>query len=237
MMGFHQRRSLHDQQLEYLVKNNYAFFRCPIYPVDQELAPLRDLSKQALSPEEWDARWNTALIGNPFWNDLLNQFGGQAINHLTFLQKIGDFVLDINGIWHVIDLKTSDRTSSIYYVNFDSFVALRMIPWELRRNAHILFYNDAYKTYYIGPFRELKFDTCYYHYPELTDERRSEVENYLVNHIPTVNHSECDDDMDRTSNVYLSIDINSEFNRQYIFQLHDYISRLKTFQNPFIGSF
>jgi hypothetical protein len=229
-MSMNKRRKLHDQVITYLNENNYDYFQCGMYLVDPKMAPLRDLLKKEMSLEEKDLVWAAALSNNRFYNDLRFRFGGNSIHTPLFIEKIGDFILDLNSTWHLVELKTSKSLSSVYNFNYDSFVALRQIPWTQRKFVHILFYNDAYKTYYMAPFSELKFDPCYYHFPEISSERKVEVENYLVNHLAQVNKGEVDEDIDRATNVYLTVDINSEANRQVVQPLHEYMGTLK-YQN------
>lgn len=209
------RARIHDSLLNYFSTNAYNIFGGNIHLIDPQIAPLRQLLNQDLPLDHRDMIWDLAISQNNFYEELLRRFG-KSIHNALFIKKVGDFILDINSVWYFIEVKTSTRASTIYNFNFDSFVALRQLPLEVRKYMHILFYNDFYKTYYIAPFNELKFNTSYYHFPELTQERKHEVEEFLINHIPEINFGQSDNDINRNTNVYLSIDIFSEANRKVI---------------------
>ena len=220
------RAQLHDSLLNYMSSHAYNLFGGHVHLIDPQIAPLRELLNQELPSKQRDTIWNLAISQNKLYDELLRRFGN-SIHNALFIKKVGDFVLDINSIWHLIEVKTSTRASGIYHFNFDSFAALRRLPREVRKYVHILFYNDVFKTYHLAPFNEIKFDPIYYHFPELSLERKNEVEEFLINHVPTVNVGQVDNDIERKTNVYLSIDIYSEENRKVVCPIEQYLDKLK----------
>lgn len=130
-----KRAQLHDNLVNYLSINAYNFFGGNIHLIDPQIAALRELLKQQLPIEQKNKIWNSAIEQNNLYKKLLEIFGPSIHNEL-FIKKFGDFVLELNSVWHIIEVKTSARASGVYYVNFDCFAVLRRIPLEVRKYIH-----------------------------------------------------------------------------------------------------
>jgi hypothetical protein len=231
-MNFNNRVELHDQVLQYLLNNNYYYFQSPMYLIDKELAPLREVIRRYgnSSPEEYNLYWNAAYETNNFYKQLLRQFS-YNIHKVDFINKAGDFIIDINTVWHMIELKTTENENDIYNFNFDSFKAYDSLPTEIRSLIHILFYNSSNNCLWIARFNDLKFQNKCYVYPEIDPQRyniiRSDNRFYDIefnNNPNVVPH------IDKTQNAYFKIDLHEQ-QAGVLSTIPEHINKLKVQYN------
>lgn len=211
-MYINNRAELHDTTLQHLLNNNYHYFKAPMYLIDQELNPLREVIKNysAGSAEEYNLVWKAAWNTNEFYQELHQRFS-QHINNTNFISKAGDFIIDINNDWHMIELKTTTKGNDIYNFNFDSFRAYNSLPLELRNFIHILFYNDLNKSFWIGRFNDLKFQSTCYVYSEISPERHYFIRSYdKFYDIKYNDNQNVAPHIDKTQNAYVKIDLNEQ---------------------------
>ncbi|MGO1059504.1 hypothetical protein ACTL32_10280 [Planococcus sp. FY231025] len=211
-MNFEKRSELHDSTLQYLVNNSYNNFRAPLYPMDQELQPLREVIKNYSnsSIEEYNLVWNAALATNTFYQELYRRFTPQ-IHHAEFIKKAGDVILDINDMWHIIELKTTTNAEEIYCINFDSFRVYDSLPMNVRDFIHILFYNAVTQSFWIARYNDLKFQSTCYVYPEVDPQRYNFIRSYSRFYdIKTNDNPNVSSYIDKTQNAYFKIDLRKQ---------------------------
>ncbi|MFP7478492.1 hypothetical protein [Terribacillus saccharophilus] len=206
------RAKLHDEVIQYLLNNNYHYFKTPLYVLDKELNPLRNVIREYgnSSEEDYNLHWSAAYNTNPFYQELLKRFSNN-IHNANFIFKAGDLIAVVDNIWHMIELKTTTNADNIYHFNFDSFAAYDSLPLETRQFIHILFYNSTTQSFFIGRYNDLKFKSTCYVYPEVSDQREDTIRGYSRfidierNHNPNVAK-----DIDKSQNAYLKIDLNEQ---------------------------
>lgn len=228
MCEFNQRKNLHDSVLSYLNESNYQHFRSPMFLIDKELSPLRNLlNNQDMyrNDEVFHYMVNLAKNQNPFYKELTDRFTN-SIHHPDVIKKLGDFILEISNSWHIFELKTSDHASLLYHYNIDSYLIYRHFPSQLLPYNHVLFYNDCYKTFYAINVTDLIVEPNYFHYPELSSERKKFIEEHLPGFTSSINYNECSSDIDRTTNAYLTIDLSKQ-KPGALLPLDQYISNIK----------
>ncbi|KIL45567.1 hypothetical protein KP77_28590 [Jeotgalibacillus alimentarius] len=202
----------HDSHQNYLINNNFTFFGSPVYPVDPELQNFRDLRREHLnrSEDENYMLYNAAYNSSPFLQQLLMQFGIN-MNYVLFLQKAGDFVVDIYGEWYLVDIKTTNYADGIFHLNFDAYLAYEDLPVEKRNKVYFLFCDDATQNYYVVNYNHLRIEPVCYVYPEVLPQRFEQIRNsnrffsieYNTNPNPIKG-------IDPTTNAYFKISLHDQ---------------------------
>jgi hypothetical protein len=205
-----ERSIYHDNVLQYLINNNYHFFRAPLYPVDSEMSALRDLLRNQPTDikKELDEIWNVAINRNHFYRTLIQNFTLQIHNE-NFIRKAGDVIVDLDGIWHLIELKTSK--GNIFNINFDSLIAYDTLPIEVRNYIHFIFFDG--QCFWMARYNDLNIQPVVYVYEEIyqNPERIRFIRDYdrfyqirINNNINTPSY------VDRSNNAYVKVDINKQ---------------------------
>lgn len=202
--------NLHDSVLTYLIENNFSYFRSPIYLIDKEFEPLRELLKSHSSypnQKELEDVWRVAKRKNDFYRELLDRFSN-SIHTKNVINYLGDFIVEKNNNWHIVKLKTSENSSSIFHFNIESILAFRSFPQKYLPYLYVLFYNDFSKVFQISRFSNLLFKPYFYHYPELSPDLKLDVQKSLPRFSPRlIDKENASKDIDKTAFVYLSIDL------------------------------
>lgn len=211
-MNFEKRSELHDSTLQYPINNSYHYFRAPLYPMDQELQPLREVinNYSDASTEEQTLVWNAAWATNTFYQELYRRFTPH-IHNTEFIRKAGDIILDINDTWHMIELKTTTNEDDIYHINFDSFRVYDSLPMNVRDYIHILFYNAVTQSFWIARYNDLKFQSTCYVYPEVAPQRYNFIRSYnRFYNIEKNDNPNVASHIDKTYNAYVKIDLREQ---------------------------
>lgn len=135
-----------DVIINLLIKNNYTYFKgMPLYHIGTQLNSLIELCEQLGNRCDDIAtrQFRKAVDSTPFYCEFVNRFmeNEDKYNRNTLLLiQMGDFVLNVDGVWHIIKLVTSDRQDKCL-LDVDSLHKLGEIPSESWKEIHILFYS------------------------------------------------------------------------------------------------
>ncbi|CDO04311.1 hypothetical protein BN988_02865 [Oceanobacillus picturae] len=205
-----ERSIYHDKVLQYLINNNHYFFKAPLYPVDSEMSALRDLLRNQSTDikEELDEIWNVAINRNPFYKTLIQKFT-LHIHNENFIRKVGDVIADLNGIWHLIELKTSK--DNIFNINFDSLIAYDTLPIEVRNYIHFIFFDG--QCFWMARYNDLNIEPVVHVYEEIYQnlERIRFIRDYnRFYQIQINNNRNTPSHVDRSYNAYVKVDMNKQ---------------------------
>src|SRR5699024_3096546 len=205
-----ERATLHDNALQYLINNNFYYFKAPLYQVDPEIAPLRNLLNQKfnISNEKLDHVWDIAINDNPFYQSLYNKFGPKIHNE-NFIRKVGDFIIDFYRIWLLVELKTSKN--HIFNINFDSLIAYDSLPIESRNYIHFIFYDG--QNFWMVRYNDLFIKPVVFVYPEIfhNQSRIRYIRVYIrFYEIRTNSNQNTPLHINRSTNAYVKVNLKEQ---------------------------
>ncbi|WP_071396594.1 hypothetical protein [Bacillus tuaregi] len=151
----------HDSKLNELVRQSYTYFKgLPVYHIDDYFKPLAKLCNELgnRNDEVADYQYKQNVDQNSFYCEFVKRFMGidfLYVRDSLFLHKLGDFILNINGCWHIVELKTTRRSNNLFTFNAEALHQFAKVSSEQQKCIHFLFYNYSTNEFNMVGYQQL----------------------------------------------------------------------------------